>query len=301
MSPENPRESLPGQGSSPNPHAPTRAPHAHLVQLNIVWQDKPTNQERVRQLLDRADVQPGDLIVLPEMFDTGFSFTIEETNDKDARTLSFLVELSEDTGAVVQGGRTIAPCHKCAARNVMTVIAPSGPTKSPAGPRVVAEYTKIKLFSPGGENTRFEHGTDIATYDWNGATVMPAICYDLRFPELFRTGLSRGAEVIALGACWPSIRQHHWRALLIARAIENQCFVLGVNRVGDDPPNTTLGVGLTPGLHYAGGTIAVSPKGEVLSELADSEGVLTVPIEVSQVRAWRTKFPAWKDAGFTER
>lgn len=269
----------------------SRHPHAHLVQLEIAWQDKAINHERVRQMLDRADVRAGDMVLLPEMFDTGFSFSIEDTNDKDGRTLAFLIELARDTGAIVQGGRTIAPCHRCAAKNVMSVVSGDGDG------RLLAEYAKVKLFSPGGEDGRFEKGRSIETFAWSGMTVMPAICYDLRFPELFRVGLSKGAEVIALGACWPNVRQAHWRALLIARAIENQCVVLGVNRVGDDPPQTTLGVGLTPGLHYAGGTIAVGSRGEVLGELGDAAGVLSVPVDAAAIRDWRERFPAWRDAG----
>jgi predicted amidohydrolase len=257
------------------------------VQLDIAWQSKDANFERVLRLLAPADVRPGDLILLPEMFDTGFSFNVDETSDTDGRTFAFLQRLAQDTGAVVQGGRTI-PTAQGSARNVMAVV---------SGDTVLAEYAKIKLFSPGGEHGRFEPGRAVRTYPWAGATVMPAICYDLRFPELFRAALARGAEVIALGACWPSVRQAHWRALLIARAIENQCAVLGVNRVGDDPPKTTLGVGLTPGLHYTGGTIAVNAKGEVLGELGDREGVLSVPLDIAAVREWRERFPAWKDAG----
>ncbi len=284
----------PGTGAptaSRDSHSGSRIPHAHLVQLNIAWHDKSVNHERVRQLLDKVDVQRGDLILLPEMFDTGFSFAFEDTNDKDGRTLTFLVELAQDTGAIVQGGRTVAPCHACNASNVMTVVSGDGQG------RVLAEYAKMKLFSPGGEDGRFEKGRGVKTFEWSGMRVMPAVCYDLRFPELFRAGLALGAEVIALGACWPSVRQAHWRALLVARAIENQCIVLGVNRVGDDPPKTTLGVGLTPGLHYAGGTVAVGPKGDVLGELADQSGVLSVACDLGAVHDWRAKFPAWKDAG----
>jgi omega-amidase len=282
-------------GTAPNSaSAPSRSHTAlltaHLVQVQCAWEEKQANFEQVRTLVDRADVKPGDLILLPEMFDTGFSFNVESTNDKDGQTLSFLLELAEDTGALVQGGRTIAPCHRCAARNVMSVVRKERGQEG----SLLAEYAKMKLFSPGGEPERFEAGREVVTYDWNGATFMPAICYDLRFPELFRQGLRLGAEVIALGACWPSVRAHHWRALLIARAIENQCVVLGVNRCGDDPPKKALS-GSQPGLHYAGGTIAVSATGEVLGELGETAGVLSVPIDVHSVRAWRERFPAWRD------
>ncbi len=257
---------------------------AHLVQLNAVWEDKPTNRDRVCTLLDRAEIAPGDLVLLPEMFDTGFSFNIQATADMDASTLVFLGELAQDLRVTVQGGRTVAPCHTCVAKNVATVL---GPGEREA--RLLAEYTKIHPFIT--ERERFEGGNDVLTYRWDGAglTVCPAICYDLRFPELFRLGLKQGAELFALGACWPEVRQHHWRALLIARAIENQAYVLGCNRVGVEP-----GV-LGQPLKYSGGSIVVSPKGDVLGELGDVEAVLSVEIDPEQVHAWRRTFRAWKD------
>lgn len=266
-----------------------RLPHAHLVQPSIAWEGKSTNHEHVRRLLDPLidsdKIAAGDLIQLPEMFDTGFSFNVEATNDKSGQTLQFLLDLADDTKAIVAGGRTIAPCHKCAAKNVMTLVGPEQ--------IVIAEYTKSYLFSPGGEDKRFEAGNEVVTWHWPTANlkIQTAICYDLRFPELFRTGLAQGAELIALGACWPSVRQHHWRSLLIARAIENQAFVLGVNRCGDDP----VKINGDNGLHYAGGTIAIGPKGEVLGELSEEPGVLSVPIDPSAVRSWREQFGAWKD------
>lgn len=258
------------------------APTAHLVQLNSAWEDKAANFEKVRQLLDRVEVAAGDFVLLPEMFDTGFSFSVELTADMNAATLAFLAELAQDLGVVVQGGRTVAPCHKCAAKNMMTVLAP-GEREA----KLVTEYAKIHPFPT--ERDRFEGGTDVVQYEWAGLRVCPAICYDLRFPELFRIGLARGAEMFALGACWPEVRQHHWRALLIARAIENQAFVLGCNRVGVEPG--VLGQAIT----YSGGSIVVSPKGDVLGELADAEGVLSVPIDAEQVHAWRRTFRAWRD------
>jgi predicted amidohydrolase len=266
-------------------------PRVHIVQPDIRWHDKPANHEHVRQLLDDTDVQSGDLILLPEMFDTGFSFAIESTNDKRGQTLQFLLDLADDTGALVQGGRTFAACHKqaCSARNLMSVVAP--------GQKLVCEYAKQRLFTPSGEHERFEPGRETVTYAWGQSddqlTVQPAICYDLRFPELFRAGLKAGAQAIALGACWPSVRQHHWRSLLIARAIENQAFVFAANRVGNDPPKPDG----SAGLNYAGGSIAISPKGEVLAEATKPEPcVLSVDVDASLVRTWRTQFPAWREA-----
>ncbi|MEX2218244.1 MAG: nitrilase-related carbon-nitrogen hydrolase [Phycisphaerales bacterium] len=266
---------------------------AHLVQLDITWEDRQANFDRVERLLSggRAEVREGDLVVLPEMFDTGFSLNTGSTADRDSATLRYLTQLAGDLKVTVQGGRTVVPkgsppLPPLLAENRAPIIGPDG--------RLIAEYAKVHPFSFGREPERFRGGTEVLTYPWEAAppdghsplTVCPAICYDLRFPELFRRGLLKGAELFAVGANWPDTggRQHHWRALLIARAIENQAFVLGVNRTGRDPT-----------LNYVGGSIAIGPRGEVLGELGPEEAVLSVEINPRDLRAWRETFPAWRD------
>lgn len=249
---------------------------AHLLQLDLVWEDAAANFDQVESFADHAEPSPGDLIVLPELFDSGFSLNTDITADVRGETLAFLLRLADDLGVTIQGSRTVRGCDCAKAANLATVVGP--------GERVIVEYAKLHPFSFGREPESFDGGREIVAYDWAGLRVCPAICYDLRFPELFREGLIRGAELFALGANWPDARQHHWRSLLIARAIENQAYVLGVNRVGNDPH-----------LAYAGCTIAIGPKGEVLGELGDEPGVLSVEIEPAKVREWRATFPAWRD------
>lgn len=249
---------------------------AHLLQLDLAWEDPGANFRQVERALDQADPDPGDLVLLPELFDTGFSFRTEKNADSEGRTLRFLLELAEDLGITIQGSRTLRPCDCDKAFNVATVAGPDG---SP-----LAEYRKVHPFTFGREPEFFAGGSEVLTYPWNDLTVCPAICYDLRFPELFRAGLAKGAQLFALGANWPSARQHHWRALAIARAIENQAFVLAVNRTGSDPH-----------LHYAGGSIAIGPKGDILGELGDAPGTLSVEIDPEILHTWRSTFPAWKD------
>lgn len=255
---------------------------AHLVQLDIAWHDKPRNFTNVHELLDRTAVAEGDIVVLPEMFDTGFSWDTAQTADNDGRTLDFLTELASDLKALVVGGRTIHDCHCAKARNVVSAVAPDG--------ALLAQYAKTHLFPIGEEARHLEAGRRIESFRWprdeGGFVITPAICYDLRFPELFRAGLALGAELFIVPACWLKGRHAHWRALLIARAIENQAYVLGVNRTGKDPNAS-----------YLGGSIAVSPRGDVLGELGPEQGVLSVEIDPREVRAWREIFPAWKDAG----
>ena len=254
---------------------------AHLVQLDIAWEDRRANFDRVEGLLSGASCRHGDLVVLPEMFDSGFSFNIPRTADEKGETLAYLKELAQKLGVTVHGARTVRKAGAKHAENRATVVGARGD--------VLADYAKVHPFSYGKEQEHFEGGGEVVVYRWEGEggalTVCPAVCYDLRFPELFRQGLMKGAEVYAVGANWPEARAHHWRALLIARAIENQAFALGVNRVGRDP-----------NLAYAGGSVAVGPRGDVLGELGAEEGVLSVEIDPREVRAWREKFPAWRDA-----
>ncbi len=255
--------------------------HAHLVQLDIQWESPLANYERVQSLIDSAPIKPGDLIALPELFDSGFSLNTHLTNDTDNQTLAFLAQLAKDTGCLIHGSRTTRQPNHSLALNCATVL---GPDSSDP----ICEYHKIHPFSMGNELKAYQAGnqTDnqLAHYTWNDLKVCPTICYDLRFPELFRKGFIDGAQMFVLGANWPTARQHHWRALLIARAIENQAFVLGINRTGNDPH-----------LPYAGGTIAVDPKGEILGELGDQEAVLSVEIDPVQVQQWRTQFPVIND------
>jgi len=256
-----------------------------LVQLDIAWEDRDANFAAVRRLLASAAVGRGDMVLLPELFDSGFSLNTEVTADRDGRTAAFLSDLAAEFRCTVQGGRTVRDPDAELATNRMTVF--SG--YESGEPELLADYAKIHPFTFGREGERFAGGTDVVTYPWTGPEgtliVCPAVCYDMRFPELFRRGLRMGAELFAIGANWPSPRRAHWRALAVARAIENQAFVLAVNRVGDDPH-----------LPYAGDTLAIDPIGRVLADGGEVECVLSVTVDIPCVRSWRDEFPAWRDA-----
>jgi omega-amidase len=250
---------------------------AHLVQLDIAWEDKQANHARVREMIQQACPGRGDLIVLPELFDVGFTLNTTIAIDHDETTLAFLRSLADETGCTVHGSRALPGPTPTHALNCATICQPDH-----ADP--VCEYAKIHPFSFGRESDAYTGGDTLTHYTWNRARVCPAVCYDLRFPELFRLGAKAGAEVFVLGANWPSHRQQHWRTLSIARAIENQAFMIAVNRCGDDPH-----------LPYAGGSIAIDPKGGILGELSDQQGVLSVEIDPSIARDWRATFPALRD------
>lgn len=254
---------------------------AHLVQMDSAWEDRAENHKRLASLMGGiVDLKSsGDLVVLPEMFDTGFSFKLEKTADHDGATLAALCSLAGEYGVTIHGSRTVVG-EDGRGRNRVTAVGPEG--------QVLVEYDKIHPFSFGRESEFFTGGDAVVTYPWNAKgdnlKACPAICYDLRFPELFRRGLLMGADLFVLGANWPKPRKVHRRVLSIARAIENQAFMISVNRAGTDPY-----------LEYAGGSLVVSPTGEVVAEAGEGEEILTVEIDPSAVREWRAKFPAWRD------
>ncbi len=258
-------------------------PAIHLVQANLAWEDKPASRARIEALLDGASVAPGDLIALPEMCETGFSMNIERTADEQGQSAAWLSSLAQARRAYTLGGVTVmGPAGDSGkARNRALVFDPQG--------NEIARYDKMHPFSYGKEAERFEGGDSVCVFEWHaqGRTVRvsPLICYDLRFPEAFRACRGLDAEMFVVIANWPAERAAHWRALLRARAIENQAFVVGVNRTGDDPF-----------LAYAGGSVAFDPKGESLGEAGAAEGVVRVEIDGGAVRAWRGVFRAWDDA-----
>lgn len=252
-----------------------RSMKVHLVQADLAWEDRPENHRRLTSLVHSAQPDAGDLILLPEMCDSGFSANTPVTADFAGDTLKFVQTLASDTRATVVAGRTRPGEGGGKPRNVASVAGPDGAR---------CEYTKIHPFPLGQEVQAFTPGDEIVLFEWNGMKVAPVICYDLRFPELFRHGLQKGAECFALIACWPTVRLAHWRALCIARAIENQAFVFACNRTGEEP-----------GINYSGGSLIVSPTGDVLAEGSAGSEVVSAEIDVGVLRRWRDKFPAWKD------
>lgn len=261
---------------------------AHLVQMDIAWEDRQANFRTVERMLDAADLEPGDLVVLPELFDSGFSLNVEITCDDppygSGETRGFLSRIAQQRSIFLHGSWTGLSADSQPTRgfNMASMFAPNG--------REVYRYAKIHPFTYGREGERFDGGVEVICENLgaHGAQeplrVCPAICYDLRFPELFRLGLDGGADTYVIGANWPDARQFHWRALSVARAIENQAWVLCVNRVGQDPH-----------LSYAGGSMIIDPQGNILKEADHAPCVLSAPIHGEAVANWRKNFPAWRD------
>jgi omega-amidase len=246
------------------------------LQFDIAWEDKPTNFAKVRKLISGAKIEPGALLVLPEMFATGFSMNVAKTTEApEGPTKQFLSQLASDTKAYVIGGVASANGDG-RGRNESLVIDPTG--------KEILRYCKLNPFSPGGESIHHAKGDQTFAVDCGPFRVAPFVCYDLRFPEIFRIEPRRGANLIAVIANWPSPRDAHWQLLLRARAIENQSYVIGVNRCGDDPK-----------LHYLGHSLIVDPRGEILAAAGEGDQLIEANIELEPLLEYRRQFPILAD------
>lgn len=249
----------------------------HLVQLDIAWEDKAKNFAKVDGLLKANPPAPGSVIVLPEMFSTGFSMELAVTQQKAVREEeAFLSEIARAYRATVVGG-VVSEGDGTRAQNESVAFSPDG--------TLLARYQKIHPFSLGGESQVHRSGDAIVTFESAGFLAAPFVCYDLRFPEIFRAAAKRGANLFIVIALWPVKRQQHWLTLLQARAIENQAYVIGVNRVGAEPQYS-----------YAGRSVVVDPHGIIIADAGERECVLSAQIDPEVVHSWRRDFPALRDA-----
>jgi omega-amidase len=248
-----------------------------LLQFDIAWENKPANFATVERLLLAAQPEKNSLVALPEMFATGFSMNAGVTAEPyQGDTEQFLSRIAKQfqiyliAGAAMRGrdGR---------ARNKALIFAPAG--------ELIGFYAKMRLFAPGGEPQHYSSGQHPIFFSWGDCTVSPFICYDLRFPELFRDAAAeRGPELFVVIANFPEKRIHHWVRLLQARAIENQAYVAGVNRIGADPF-----------CNYPGRSILIDPQGEILADAGQNEGVIRAELDLVMLKKYREALPFLAD------
>lgn len=243
------------------------------VQLDIAWHDPTTNRARMAALLDGADLPAGSIAVLPELGDVGFSIDLDAVTPSDAP--AWAAEQARQRAIHIAVGYP-RRAEDGFGRNEMAIAAPDG--------SLGEAYAKVHPFGFGRETEAYRGGQRLVLRRVGPFTACPLVCYDLRFPELWRLATLAGADLFLIGASWPAARQHHWRSLLIARAIENQAYVVAANRVGRDPSLT-----------YGGGSMIIGPTGEVLAEANDQPCVLTALADHAALSAWRAKFPALRD------
>lgn len=246
-----------------------------LVQQPLAWQDPAANRARFDTLL--APLRGAtDLVVLPEMFTTGFTMQPEEhAEPADGETRAWLLRQAAALDAAVGG--SVAVDDRGRYYNRFMLATPDGELYS---------YDKRHLFRMGGEHRHYGPGSHASIIEFRGLRICPLVCYDLRFPVWSRRRPALDYDLVLYAANWPAARRHAWQTLLRARAIENQAFCIGVNRVGDD--------GL--GVAHLGDSVLLDFMGMPLLELGTEARVATAPIEPAAVRDWRDRFPAHLDA-----
>ena len=243
------------------------------LQFDIIWEDKEANFATVRRLLSQNPPLPNTLLVLPEMFATGFSMNPAIVEREEGTIMQFLREIAQEFSIFVVGGVALHTPH--GNQNQAITFAPSG--------EKLAVYAKQYPFTLGGEV--YTPGTQGQTFLWNSLTVAPFVCYDLRFPEIFRAVAAQNQpHLYLIIASWSPTRIHHWIRLLQARAIENQAYVLGVNRTGSDP-----------NMLYVGRSIFIDFHGEILADAGEKEGVIRGNLDTEALLEYRAKFPFLKD------
>lgn len=257
----------------------TNALQVKGVQFNIEWEAPANNLDALDQLL--KEETHTDVLVLPEMFTTGFSMAPERIAERyhdDMPTLIWMRKQSARMNAVVMGSISCEDDGKYFNRCLIVF---------PDGDHVY--YDKVHLFSMGSESEHYTPGDKSIIFEWKGWKIKPLVCYDLRFPEHARNeiiGEEYAYDVLIYMANWPSIRIHPWNTLLAARAIENQCYTIGVNRIGLDGS----------AIAHNGSSAILDFKGEKIVASADNEEtLLSTSLDFNELRSFREKFPALKD------
>lgn len=250
-----------------------------LIQTPLKWEDKQGNLDLFSGLINKLELS-NDLILLPEMFNTGFSMRPEVLAEPhDGPTTEWMAKMAEATGSVIAG--TIMVIEDGKYYNRLIWIYPDGRRGS---------YDKFHLFRMGNENRHFSGGRRKTTFSVGGWNILPLTCYDLRFPCWSMNSYDEGSynyDLLLYLANWPAGRSYHWRSLLVARAIENQAFVIGVNRTGVDGN----------GIDHAGDSMVIDSYGNIINDAGNKpECVIEATLHGKRMAEYRKKFfiaPDW--------
>jgi len=241
-----------------------------LIQASMVWENKAANLEHFSRLI--WQIGETNIILLPEMFTTGFTMNAEKMGETmDGETVCWMKQMAKEKNAAIAGSAIISDNDQTL--NRLLWAAPDGD---------VQFYDKRHLFSMGNEHLNFSRGYRKLIVEYKGWRICPLICYDLRFPVWSRN--AENYDLLVYAANWPASRRLVWENLLVARAIENQAYCIGVNRTGAD------GMGVS----YSGGSALVDPKG-VASFLGENEEIRAFEISRSFLNEFRKKFPVLSD------
>lgn len=244
-----------------------------ILQRNIIWARPKENQQRVEKAMIAE--QGSDIYVLPEMWSTGFATHPEGIAEADGSSLQWMQKMAAQLNAAVCG--SIATDIDGNYRNRFYFVYPNGQYKY---------YDKHHLFTFGGEHKHFTAGNERVIVEFRGVRILLQVCYDLRFPTFARNSNDDRYDIAIYVASWPTARIKAWSALLTARAIENQAFIIGVNRVGKDPGND-----------YCGASVILDAYGDTLAACTLNEDcAVTAELDIEALAAFRIKFPVLNDA-----
>jgi omega-amidase len=256
-----------------------------LLQTAIHWEDKTANLEMLQKKIEGIS-EKTELIILPEMFSTGFSMARDSLAESmDGHTVTWMRKTAAKKNAVITGSIIIKEESATGSSfyNRMVWMLPDGH---------FGFYDKRHLFAYGKEDQYYSAGKKRLIASVNGWKINLQICYDLRFPVWIRQHKTEGVQtapefdLLIVVANWPTARSHAWRTLLQARAIENQCYVVGVNRTGTD----------AKGLLYPGESMILGPLGETIKMLGAAEEIYSHMLERDALEEFRLRFPFWQDA-----
>ncbi|KEK25967.1 hydrolase [Bacillus gaemokensis] len=247
------------------------------IQMDIAFGDVKKNIEHVKEKVEAAMQGKPDVIVLPELWTTGYDLTrLPKISDEEGRQTKELLSKWAKQFAVNIVGGSIAKRTKRGIMNTMYVVSREGEIQS--------EYSKVHLFQLMDEHKYLIAGDGTGEFTLDGVQCGGTICYDIRFPEWIRVHTAKGAEVLFVVAEWPLARLSHWRLLLQARAVENQCYVVACNRAGEDPNNV-----------FAGHSLIVDPWGEIVVEADKEESILHGKLDLEKIREVRKGIPVFAD------
>jgi len=243
------------------------------IQHDIAWEDRDATLARLDPLVTAAVAGGARLVVLTEMFAVGFSMEPSRVAEPpDGPTVSWLLDRAAAHDVWIAG--SVPELGPGRPRNVLVLAGPDG---------TVHRYAKVHPFTYSGEDEHYDAGTELVTVEVEGVRVSLFVCYDLRFADELWS-LAPATDLYLVVANWPTGRRHHWRSLLVARAIENQAYVVGCNRVGSGG-----------GVDYVGDSCIVDPLGEVLASASSVEAIVQADVDPAVVAAIRERFPFLRD------
>lgn len=247
------------------------------LQMDIAYGQPDINYQVAEQWIEKAAQSKPDIVMLPELWTTGYDLTrLEEIADEEAeRTITFLKNLAKKHRIHLVGG-SIAKKTTEGIYNTMLIIDKDG--------NLLKDYDKLHLFQLMDEHHYLQPGERDGLFTLDEKVCAGFICYDIRFPEWQRAHTVRGAEILFISAEWPKTRLSHWRSLLISRAIENQAFVVAVNRSGSDPNNV-----------FAGHSMIIDPWGDIICEAGEEKELLLGTLDLVKVTEARSKIPVFED------